>query len=209
MTHGDDQGLILPPRLAPIQVVIVPIFRDDAEKSQVMPVVDWIEKELKGNFRVKVDNRENLTPGFKFNDWEMRGVPLRIEIGPKDVQKGTVALSRRDRPGKAGKTFVEQDQLSSQIAELMNDIHNALFERALAFRDEHIHEAGDYETLKEVVKNGWALTWWCGSPEDEARVKDDTKATTRCIPIDQPGGSGKCAVCGRDANEKVYWARAY
>ncbi len=209
MTHGDDQGLVLPPRLAPIQVVIVPIFRDDAEKSQVMPVVDTIHSQLKTAFRVKVDDRENLTPGYKFNDWEMRGVPLRIEIGPKDVQKGTVALARRDRPGKAGKTFVSQDQLSTQVGDLLTEIHHSMYQRALSFRDEHIHEAGDYETLKAVVKDGWALTWWCGSADCEAKVKEDTKATTRCIPLDQQEGSGTCAVCGGKATEKVYWARAY
>lgn len=210
MTHGDDQGLILPPKLAPIQVVIVPIFRDDAEQSQVMPVASRIQQELAGaGFRVQLDTRENLTPGFKFNDWEMRGVPLRIEVGPKDVQKGTVALAHRDRPGKAGKTFVSQDQITTQVADLLSEIHSALYERAKSFRDENIHEPQDYETLKEVVKHGWAYTWWCGSSECEAKVKEDTKATTRCIPLDQEAGSGPCIVCGGRSNEKVYWARAY
>ena len=111
MTHGDDQGLILPPKLAPIQVVIVPIFKNDDEKSMVMPVVERLSQELK-SFRIKVDDREGLTPGFKFNDWEMRGVPLRIEVGPKDVEKGTVALARRDMPGKPGKSFVPQTQIA-------------------------------------------------------------------------------------------------
>ena len=209
MTHGDDQGLILPPKLAPFQVVIVPIFRDDAEKSLVMPVVERINRELSATFRVKVDLRENMTPGFKFNDWEMRGVPLRVEIGPKDVQKGTVAIARRDRPGKSGKSFVSQDHLIGQVAELLADIQASLFDRAKTFRDEHIFEPKDYEELKEIVKNGWAYTWWCGSAECEARVKEDTRATTRCIPLEQPGGTGKCIVCGEDATEKVYWARAY
>jgi prolyl-tRNA synthetase len=209
MTHGDDQGLILPPRLAPIQMVIVPIFRDDAEKAQVMPVVERVRKELSETFRVKVDDRENLTPGFKFNDWEMRGVPLRIEIGPKDVQKGSVALARRDIPGKAGKSFVSQDQLAQHIKALLDEIHQSLFERAKAFRDANIHDPKDYEALKEVVKDGWAYTWWCGSAECEAKVKEDTRATTRCIPLDQPGGSGACIVCGGHSTEKVYWARAY
>lgn len=208
MTHGDDQGLILPPKLAPIQVVIVPIFRDDAEKSLVMPVVDRLKQELH-DFRLKVDDRENLTPGFKYNEWEMRGVPLRIEVGPKDVQKGTVAMARRDRPGKAGKTFVSQDQLAGQVAEVLIDIHASMYDRAVAYRDSNIHDPQDYETLKEVVKNGWAFSWWCGSAVCEARVKEDTKATTRCIPIDQPGGHGPCIVCGGDSQEKVYFARAY
>ncbi len=208
MTHGDDQGLILPPKLAPIQIVIVPIFRDDAEKALVMPVVDRISQELH-DFRVKVDDRENLTPGYKFNDWEMRGVPLRVEIGPKDVQKGSVALARRDRPGKAGKSFVSQDQLAGQIAEMLTDIQASLFDRAVAYRDSNIHDPKDYGELQEIVKDGWAYSWWCGSTACETKVKDDTKATTRCIPLDQPGGHGPCIVCGSDATEKVYFARAY
>jgi len=208
MTHGDDQGLILPPKLAPIQVVLVPIFRDDAEKAQVMPVIERLRQEL-SEFRIHVDDRENLTPGFKFNDWEMRGVPLRVEVGPKDVQKGTVALARRDRPGKAGKSFVSQEQLSGQIADMLADFQTSLLERATAFRDQNIHDPKDYEELKQIVKNGWAFTWWCGSAACEAKVKEDTKATTRCIPLDQPGGSGPCIVCGEHSTEKVYWARAY
>ncbi len=208
MTHGDDQGLILPPRLAPIQLVIVPIFRDDAEKSQVMPVVERLKNELSA-FRLKVDDRENLTPGYKFNDWEMRGVPLRIEIGPKDVQKGTVALARRDRPGKAGKAFVSQENLAAQIADLLVDIHASMLARATAYRDANIHDPQDYEELKAVVANGWAFSWWCGNPACEAKVKEETKATTRCIPLEQPGGSGPCIVCGEQATEKVYFARAY
>ncbi len=208
MTHGDDQGLILPPRLAPIQVVIVPIFRDDAEKALVMPVVERVRQEL-CDFRLKVDDRENLTPGFKFNDWEMRGVPVRIEIGPKDVQKGTVALSRRDRPGKAGKIFVPQEQLAKQVGDLLADVQTALLARATEYRDAHIFEPKDYEDLKEIIKDGWAYAWWCGSAECEAKVKEDTRATTRCIPLNQPDGSGKCVVCGGNSTEKVYFARAY
>jgi prolyl-tRNA synthetase len=209
MTHGDDQGLILPPKVAPIQAVIVPIFRDDAEKALVMPVVSRIQQELGSAFRVHVDSRENLTPGFKFNEWEMRGVPLRIEIGPKDVQKNTVALARRDRPGKAGKSFVSQDQIIGQVAEILTDIHAALFDRAVAYRDEHILEPKDYAEMMEMLKDNWAYTWWCGSAACEAKVKEDTKATTRCIPLDQPGGSGPCIVCGERSTEKVHWARAY
>jgi prolyl-tRNA synthetase len=209
MTHGDDQGLILPPKLAPIQLVLVPIFRDDAERELVMPVIERLRQELGQSFRVHLDDRENLTPGFKFNDWEMRGVPLRIEVGPKDVQKGSVALARRDRPGKAGKSFVSQDNLTAQISEILRDIHNSLYERAVRFRDAHIHTPNNYNDLKEIVKDGWAFAWWCGSTECETKIKEDTKATTRCIPLDQPGGSGPCVVCGRNSTEKVYIARAY
>jgi prolyl-tRNA synthetase len=208
MTHGDDQGLILPPRLAPIQAVIVPIFRDDAEKSLVMPAVERVKNQLAA-FRLHIDDRDGLTPGFKFNDWEMRGVPLRIEIGPKDVAKNSVALARRDRPGKAGKSFVSQDSLEITIADTLRDIQAGLLASAAAFRDAHIFEVPDYPSLSQAVQDGWALAWWCGSAECEARVKEDTKATTRCLPLEQPSGTGKCAVCGQPATEKAYFARAY
>ena len=161
MTHGDDQGLILPPKLAPFQVVIVPIYKNDAEKSQVLPVVERLRAEL-GKFRLRVDEREELTPGYKFNDWELRGVPLRIEIGPKDVAKGTVALARRDLPGKAGKTFVPQVRLNIRVDEVLKEIQTALFERALAFRKANTHEPKDYAELGEIVQQGFALAWWCG-----------------------------------------------
>jgi prolyl-tRNA synthetase len=210
MTHGDDQGLILPPRLAPIQIVIVPIYKSEDEKSVVMPVVERVAGELKdAGFRLKVDSREELTPGFKFNDWEMRGVPLRIEIGPKDVEKGSVALARRDMPGKAGKSFISQDGLAAVVDGMLKTIQQSMLERATAFRDSHIHEPGTYAELAEIVQDGWAFAWWCGDAACEARVKDDTKATTRCIPLDQPGGSGECIVCGKPASQKVYFARAY
>jgi prolyl-tRNA synthetase len=208
MTHGDDQGLILPPKLAPIQAVIVPIFKSDAEMSAVMETVERVRKELSG-FRIKVDDRTEVTPGFKFNDWEMRGVPLRIEIGPKDVEKGTVALARRDILGRAGKSFVPQANLAAQVGEILQQIQSSLFERALAFRQANTYDPRTYSELVEALQNGWAYSWWCESPECEAKVKEDTKATTRCIPIDQPTGAGKCIVCGEPAHRKVYFARAY
>jgi prolyl-tRNA synthetase len=208
MTHGDDQGLILPPRLAPIQVVIVPIFKNDDEKGRVMEVVERVKEELK-EFRVHLDDRTELTPGFKFNDWEMRGVPLRIEIGPKDVEKGSLALARRDRPGREGKSFVPQTQIAAQVEDILKDIQTSLFERALAFRKANTQDVSSYEELARVVQAGWAFAWWCGSAECEAKVKEETKATTRCIPLEQPGGSGKCVVCGESAAQKVIFARAY
>jgi len=208
MTHGDDQGLIMPPKLAPIQVVIVPIYKNEEERSRVMPVVEKIRAEL-GQLRVKVDDRSEVTPGFKFNDWEMRGVPLRLEVGPKDVEKGSVMVARRDIPGRDGKTILPQENIYLSVTELLAQIHTSLFERAKAFRDSHILEANTYDELKAAVEQGWAYSWWCGDANCEARVKEDTKATTRCIPIDQPAGNGKCIVCGREAHEKVYFARAY
>ncbi len=210
MVHGDDQGLVLPPRLAPIQVVMVPIYRDADQKSAVMPVVDRLFAELKAaGIRVKVDDREEVTPGFKFNDWEMRGVPLRIEIGPKDVEKNSVALARRDIPGREGKSFVSQDGLAVTVTEMLTVIQAALLAKATAFRDANIHDPKDYEELKRVVEDGWAYSWWCESKECEAKVKADTKATTRNIPLDQPAGEGKCIVCGKKATRKVYFAKAY
>jgi prolyl-tRNA synthetase len=208
MTHGDDQGLVLPPKLAPHQIVLIPIYKNDEEKAKVMPVVAQVERELKG-FRLKTDAREEVTPGFKFNDWEMRGVPLRIEIGPKDVQKGTLAFARRDMPGKAGKSFVEHSQLEAQVAESLQSIQASMFEKALAFRKAHTFEPKDYEELKSVVDKGWAFAWWCGDDECEAKVKDETKATTRCIPLEQERGKGTCIVCGKPATEKVIFGRAY
>jgi prolyl-tRNA synthetase len=208
MTHGDDQGLVLPPRLAPIQIVIVPIYRSDAEKSLVMEMVERVSKEL-GDFRVKVDARDDQTPGFKYNYWELRGVPLRLEIGPKDVEKNSVMAARRDMPGKAGKTILSMDQLASQIQELLKTIQTSMFEKAKAFRDSNIHDAKDYDELKQIVQNGWALSWWCEDPKCEAKVKEDTRATTRCIPLNQSEGTGRCVVCGQPAHKKVYFAKAY
>jgi prolyl-tRNA synthetase len=208
MTHGDDQGLVLPPRLAPTQVVIVPIYKSDAERGPVMETVQRVRAEL-GIYRVHVDDRMEVTPGFKFNDWELRGVPLRIEIGPKDVEKGSVAFARRDQPGRAGKSFVSQTQIAVQVGDMLATIHTALYQRALEFRLAHTYYPLDYEELKEAVLNGWALSWWCGNAECEAKVKEDTKATTRCIPLEQEGGEGPCIVCGQPAREKVIFGRAY
>jgi prolyl-tRNA synthetase len=212
MAHGDDQGLILPPKLAPHQVVVVPIFKNDAERGPVMEAVERARSTLAGaDLRVKVDNRDDLTPGFKFNDWELRGVPLRIEIGPKDVAKGTVALARRDtlRAGKEGKSFVSQDGLAGMVADTLADIHASLFDRALAFRKAHTHDPKDYAEFKQVLEDGWAFSWWCGDRECEAQIKEDTKATTRCLPLEQPGGTGTCLHCGKPAREKAMFAKAY
>jgi prolyl-tRNA synthetase len=216
MVHGDDQGLKLPPRIAPIQVVLVPIYKNLDEKSKVMEVADRVFSELKGaGIRIKMDDREEVTPGFKYNDWEMRGVPLRVEIGPKDVEKGSVALARRDIPGRdpvtgaSGKSFVPQADLTRTVNLLLSEIHESMLKQATAYRDANIHDPKDYAELKEVVKDGWAFSWWCGSTECEAKVKEDTKATTRVIPFDQPEGTGKCIVCGKSAEKKVYFARAY
>jgi prolyl-tRNA synthetase len=136
-------------------------------------------------------------------------VPLRIEIGPKDIEKGSVALARRDVPGREGKSFAPQTNLTQTVNLLLSEIQESMLKQATEYRDANIHDPKDYEELKEVVKDGWALSWWCGSKKCEAKVKEDTKATTRVIPFDQPAGTGKCIVCGEKAEKKVYFAKAY
>ena len=209
MTHGDDQGLVMPPRLAPIQVVIVPIYRKDTERKIVSEVVEKMKHALSG-FRVEVDDRSEVTPGFKFNHWELRGVPLRLEVGPKDVANHTVALARRDIPGREGKSFVPQDDIAQTVGKMLADIQANMLEKATSFRDEHIYEPKDYDEFKDVIANdGWCFVWWKSNAENEARIKEETKATLRCIPLDQPGGKGKCIFSGEETTEKAYFARAY
>jgi prolyl-tRNA synthetase len=209
MVHGDDTGLILPPRLAPIQAVIVPIWRKEEEKAPVVEKALALEKELRPALRVTVDLREGLTPGYKFNDWEMRGVPVRIELGPRDLASHSVALARRDRPGREGKTAAAWDGLAASIESLLVEIQKSLFERAKAFRDQHTHDPADYDAFRAAVEDGFALSWWCGNSACEERVKEDTKATIRCIPLDQPGGQGRCIVCGGESPSQAVFGKSY
>lgn len=209
MAHSDDDGLVLPPRLAPIQVVVVPIYKNDAEKAPVMEAVKRITAGWKGQIRYKIDERENLTAGFKFNEWEVKGVPIRIEVGPKDVEKGTVAMARRDIPGRDGKSFVPQEGLSERITALLAEIQQALYDRALAFRTSHTKQVSTYAELKEQIETGFATCWWDGSSDDELRIKEECRATIRCIPNDQPGGSGTCVYTGRPATKIAVFARSY
>ncbi len=214
MAHGDDKGLRLPPKMAPYQVVIVPIYKKDEVQGPVMAAVARMEAALKdAGIRVHVDNREGQTPGFKFNDWEMRGVPVRMEIGPRDVQKDSVALARRDVPGRGGKQFVPQAGIAAAVQELLNDIQANMLQQATALRDANLFEVvGDYEAFGAIVKNdGWALTWFCGEAACEQRVKDDYQCVSRCFPLDQPhpGEQGPCIACGGTTGEMAYFARAY
>jgi prolyl-tRNA synthetase len=210
MTHGDEQGLKLPPKLAPWQVVIVPIWRKEDQKTAVLEATQRVRAELAGRFRVTVDDREEVTPGWKFNEWELRGVPLRVEIGPRDVRKESVVLARRDVPGKAGKTFVPMAGLPDAVGEMLDTIQADLLAAATAFRNANIHEPKDYEELKEIVTGAWAKAYWCGDDACEAKIKEDTKATNRNIPLDQgDAGPGVCIVCGNAAEKWSYWARAY
>jgi prolyl-tRNA synthetase len=207
MVHGDDQGLILPPVLAPIQAVIVPIWRKDAEKEAITAAAADLRARLAAaGVRTRLDDRDDVSPGFKFNDWEMRGVPLRVEIGPRDLAANQATLARRD----TGEKFpVPIADLAARVPGLLKDIQSNLLRRATEFRDANTHDVRTWGELVETVADGFARAWWCGSAECEAKIKDETKATTRCIPFDQPGGTGKCVVCGAEAREQAIFARAY
>jgi prolyl-tRNA synthetase len=210
MVHGDDQGLVLPPKLAPYQAVIVPIFKNDEEKTTVLDTARKVKAELaKANVRVTLDEREGSSPGWKFNDWEMRGVPLRVELGPKDVAKQSAVLARRDRPGREGKISAPLVDLPQTIERLLVDIQQSLHDKALAFRKANTHDAKSYEDLKEAVETGFACSFWCGSADCEAKIKEETRATMRCIPLGQHAGSGTCVACGQPATARAIFARAY
>jgi prolyl-tRNA synthetase len=212
MVHGDDKGLRLPPKLAPIQVVIVPIYKSDEERSRVLEIARQTQRKLQANdVRVHLDDREEYTPGWKFNEWELRGVPVRIEIGPKDIEGEQVVLARRDLSGREGKRSVPQAQLLPELEKLLDEIQQNLFHQALEFRERHTHEPKDYEEFKQAVEQGFALAYWCGSAKCEAQIQEETKATNRCIPLDQPHvtDDAKCVRCGEPAKERAVFARAY
>ncbi len=210
MVHGDEKGLRMPPRLAPIQVVIVPIAKNDTERATVMASVESLRAELAdADIRVKVDARDQQ-PGFKFNDWEMRGVPVRLELGPRDVQNNAVVAARRDQPGKDGKRSLSRDGIVTQIRALLDDIQATMLAQATTFRDANIHDVRTYDELKQVVEaGGFARGWWADSSVNEARVKDETGASHRCYPLDQPSGSGICFYSGDTADRVAIFAKAY
>ena len=189
MAHGDDQGLILPPRLAPYQVVIVPIYRSDDERALVLEEAEKLAGELSEQ-RVWIDRREGHSPGFKFNDWEMRGVPLRVELGPRDIAEDQIVLARRDVPGREGKQSVARAGAPAAVADLLGQIQSALYERALAFREEHTHEVASLAELTEAVERGFAHAWWCEGADCEQAIQEATGATSRCLPFDGESGSG-------------------
>lgn len=218
MVHGDDQGLVMPPRLAPTQVVIVPIFKTDEEKQAVLSTAKELKSDLaKAGLRVALDEREGFSPGWKFNDWEMRGVPVRVELGPKDVAKQAAMLARRDKPGKEGKTSVPLAGIAETIAKLLADIHQSMFDKALAFRRANTKAAATYDDFKKAVESGFAFSHWCGAGECEEKIKEETRATMRCIPLDQKAvlgqedaaGPGSCVYCGKPARDRAIFARAY
>jgi prolyl-tRNA synthetase len=213
MAHGDDQGLILPPRLAPIQAVIVPIWRKEDERSAVLKLAAQVAGTLKdAGVRVKLDERDELSAGFKFNDWEMRGVPLRIEIGPRDVEQDAVVFARRDLPGKEGKTFgVPVAGVTAAGHDLLATIQAAMLLRATKFRDANTFSAGSYDEFKNVLesKGGFLRVHWAGTSQDEDAIKEETKATVRCYPFDPPEGEGTCFYTGKRTKRVAVFARAY
>jgi len=209
MTHSDDNGLVLPPNLAPDQVVIVPIYRKDEELEAVREVAEKLMKQLrKAGIRVKFDDRDTHKPGWKFNEYELKGVPVRLAIGPRDVEKGTVELARRDT---LTKEFVNQGDVVAKVGDLMDEIQTNLFTKARNYRDDHITEVASYDEFKEVLekKGGFVSAHWDGTMETEELIKEETKATIRCIPIDGDRTPGKCIVTGKTSAQRVLFALAY
>lgn len=209
MTHSDDNGLVLPPNLAPIQVVIVPIFRSDEELEAISAEADKLTKELrKLGISVKYDDRTNQKPGFKFNEYELKGVPVRIALGPKDLENGTFEVARRDT---LTKEIVAKDRVVAHIQNLLSEIQDNLFNKALQYRDTHITEVNNFEEFKEVIENkgGFISAHWDGTTETEEKIKELTKATIRCIPLTQKQEEGNCVLTGKPSKGRVLFAKAY
>ena len=208
MTHGDDKGLVLPPNLAPIQVVIVPIFKGKEQLEEISIVAKKIKDELESkNVRVQFDNRENLKPGFKFAEHEMKGIPIRIAIGPKDIEKNQLEIARRDTEKKI---FIKQNVVLNEVEKILKMIHVNLFERAKKFLKENITEVDNYEDFKNTLnqKGGFVYAYWDGTSETEEKIKKETKATIRCIPYIS-SVKGKCVLTGKETTQKVYFAKSY
>ena len=209
MTHSDDNGLVLPPKLAPIQVVIVPIYKNEEQLQQIGNKADELIAEFKKKgISVKYDDRDTQKPGFKFAEWELKGVPVRIAIGPKDLENGTFEVARRDL---LSKEVVSEVVVIDHIENLLNDIQENLFTKAINHRAEHTTEVNSFEEFKEVLetKGGFLLAHWDGTPETEEKIKDLTKATIRCIPMDQPDEEGVCVLTGKPSTKRVLFAKAY
>lgn len=224
MVHSDDDGLVTPPKVAPVQLVIVPIFKTDEEKATVMEACDSVFREMKAaGVRVKLDDRDSMSPGAKFFDWEMKGLPLRMEIGPKDVQKNSVVVVPRieltkeepAKPGKKQKLFLDRESLVSRIPQLLNLLQTQLFENAIARREANsVRGVTSYDHLKQLVEGdaGFIYAGWCGGAECEAKVKEETKATIRVIPFEEfqsEAAPERCAVCGQPAKHEVVWCKSY
>jgi prolyl-tRNA synthetase len=220
MTHSDDKGLIVPPRLAPIHAVIVPIYKTPAERTAVLeaanrlaaatrdiPLREWLNYEP---VVVQVDDREQYQPGLKFNEWELKGVPVRVELGPKDLAKNACVLARRDLPKEAKEMGVPLEAAPGRIAEMLRAMQQGLFDRAKAWRDASMYEVNSYADFKEKIEQGgFLLAHWDGTRATEDRIAQETKATIRCIPFDRKAEAGKCMVTGAPSEGRVVLARAY
>ncbi len=207
MVHGDDRGLKLPPRVAPVQVIIIPIISKKTQEM-VRQKAGELLATLEDDFRVELDDREGYSPGWKYNEWEMKGVPLRLEIGPKDIKNNQVVLVRRDT---GEKEFVPMDNLQGKIASLLVEIQANMYAQAIKFREDNTHFLEDYELFKKTIKEkkGFVVSAWCGSSSCEEKIKEETKATIRCIPLEQKEKRGSCIYCKEQATSTVYFARAY
>lgn len=209
MTHSDDNGLVLPPNLAPVQVVIVPIYKGEEQLEQISEVANELVKDLRAvGVSVKFDDRDTQKPGWKFAQYELQGVPVRLAIGPKDLEKGTVELARRDT---LTKEFVNRSEVVEKVKALMTEIQEALFDKARSFRDEHITEVDSFDEFKKVLKEkgGFISAHWDGTSETENRIKELTKATIRCIPFNRKDQAGECVLTGKPSSGRVLFAKAY
>jgi prolyl-tRNA synthetase len=209
MTHSDDNGLVLPPKLAPYQVVIVPIYKGQEQLDAISEVAEGLMKNLRAaGVTVKFDNRDTHKPGWKFNQYELQGVPVRIAIGPKDLEKGSVEVARRDT---LTKQFMQQDEVAIAIPALLDEIQASLFEKALSFREENSQTADTWEEFKALMKGnpGFVYAHWDGTTETEDKIKDLTKATIRCIPLNNKQEEGKCILTGKPSMQRVVFAKAY
>ena len=204
MVHGDNSGLVLPPKIAPTQVMIVPIMQ---KKEGVLAKAEEVRKTLSSNFRVKVDDSDK-SPGWKFSEQEMRGIPVRIELGPKDIEKNQCVVVRRDTREKV---IISLDEVETKIGEILTAMQTEMLERARAHREEHTYEATNYEEFKETIANkpGFVKAMWCGDEACEIKVKEDTTATSRCMPFAQEHIADACVCCGKPAKTMVYWGKAY
>ena len=209
MAHSDDEGLILPPKLAPIQVVIVPIFRSEEDLAKIAEKANLIKDQLRAKgISVKFDNRDTHKPGWKFAEYEMQGVPVRIAMGMRDLENNTVEVARRDTKEKQVISF---DDLVGTVEQLMVDIQENIYQRALTFREENTHTADTYEEFKDLIENkgGFIMAHWDGTIETEAKIKEETKATIRCILLDQKEEEGTCIYSGKPSKKRVVFAKAY
>jgi prolyl-tRNA synthetase len=211
MSHGDDKGLILPPMLAPYQAVIIPVLRNPDQKAAVLEAANSLSKELQAvGIRVKIDARENISPGFKYNEWEMKGVPVRLELGPRDIESNQVVLARRDT---FEKTPVTRDGLAQRISDILKEFQANLYNRARSFREENTKAVNSLAELKEFFSDekaaGFALCPWDGNGEDEVRLKEELKITNRCFPFDHDQSEADCIVTGRKTTRKAIFAKAY